>query len=224
MEQSEQVAITKPKLEIEPRTKDVYEGIVSGKYTTEDLQDLMDSDTLIENFLNIRGFERRLESYLQTGIDGVLVAVDVDDFKKFNDSQGHPAGDVLLKMAAEILREQTRVNPPKDESHEQRQQRNEEYEELDLLGRLGGDEFAVFLVGASIPDAIKAAKRIRHAIVAAVKQLFPDYGPEQTMSLGLSAKLTGDSALAIRQRADQALYLAKEGKESTYPEDAIAIN
>lgn len=205
--------------DIDPQTKEVYEGIRSGALTITALQNLLDADRLT-GFLNTRGFETRLESYLARRVTGVLIAIDVDDFKRFNDTKGHPAGDSLLKRSAQVLLEQTRTDSSTEDQPNRRHKRDQQ---KDLLGRAGGDEFLVFLVGAEAPDAINAAKRIRRAIVTAVRKQFPDYGPEQTMSLGLSAIRPEDNIATLRQRADQALYVAKQGKGSGIVEDSIAI-
>lgn len=206
--------------DVEPETQEVHDQIRAGSFTPAQLQLLFDRDKIAEGFLNIKGFERRLSRYLEAGIDGVLIAVDVDDFKRFNDNQGHPAGDLLLAKAAKILLEQTRISEPTPVQLEKRHNRNAK---KDLLGRIGGDEFLVFLVGASLADAEQAALRIRTNIVRVVRQYFPNYGPDQTMSLGLSPIRPDDTGQTLRQRADQALYLAKTGKGSGKPEESIAI-
>ncbi len=220
-EQTEQTEGLPLELDVDPETTALFEGIRAGTFSAKDLQDRLDRDSLIEKFLNTSGFERRLKNYLKADIKGVLIAVDVDDLKRFNDSQGQPAGDMLLKKAAQVLLEQTRINPPTALQQEQRHKRNEE---MDLLGRAGGDEFLVFLVGAEMPNAMQAAIRIRRSIVESVRQEFPDYGPEQTMSLGLSEVRSGDTVENIRPRADQALYLAKAHKGTGIIEESIAIN
>lgn len=205
--------------DVDPQTLEIYEQIRAGAFSPAQLQWLLDRDNLIDRFLCTKGFERRLNDYLIRGIKGVLIAIDVDDFKAFNDSQGHPAGDNLLKRGAKILFEQTRISNPTAAQIEQRHRRDEA---KDLLGRTGGDEFSVFLVGASLRDAINAAIRIRHNLAAAVRREFPGYGPDQTMSLGLSEVKPEDTAATIRQRADQALYIAKSGGGSI-PGESISI-
>ena len=207
--------------DIEPETEETYRRIQAGTFSATQLQYLFDRDKIAEGFLNTRGFERRLARYLEAGVEGVLIAVDVDDFKRFNDNQGHPAGDLLLARAAKVLLEQTRISQPTAVQLEKRRHRDAK---KDLLGRVGGDEFLVFLVGASLADAEQASIRIRTNIVRVVRQYFPDYGPDQTMSLGLTpSRLDDDTVQTFRQRADQALYLAKTGKGTENPEQSIAI-
>lgn len=205
--------------DVDPETERVFEGIRNGTLNSTDLQKLIDVDRLT-GLLNTKGFEKRLAKYLEAGIEGVLIAVDVDDFKRFNDTQGHPAGDLLLTKAAKVLHEQTRTSQPTAIQLEKRRHRDEK---RDLLGRVGGDEFLGFLVGVSLADAEQASIRIRTNIVRVVRQHFPDYGPDQTMSLGLTPLRTEDTVQTFRQRADQALYLAKTGKGNGKPEESIAI-
>ncbi|MBI4039746.1 GGDEF domain-containing protein [Candidatus Daviesbacteria bacterium] len=205
-------------LEIDPEHQRIYESIQAGTMTVEELSRLLDADGLIEG-LNIKGFERRLNAYLEEGIGGALIAVDLDYFKAFNDSEGHPAGDDLLRLAGRILHDQTRTSEAEAEFKERRQNRREE---LDLLAR-GGDEFLVFLVEAGQSDSIDAAKRIRAAIESESKKAFPNYNRPQTMSLGLSVAKEGDNVLSLRSRADEALYEAKKGRGSVDIRDSIAV-
>lgn len=219
MEKAEQGLGLLEKIDVDPETERVFEGVRNGTLNIADLQQLLDVDQLT-GFLNTKGFERRLAKYLEVEIEGVLIAIDVDDFKRFNDNQGHPAGDLLLARAARVLLEQTRTSQPTSVQLEKRHHRDQK---RDLIGRAGGDEFLVFLVGASLADAEQASIRIRTNIVRAVRQHFPDYGPDQTMSLGLTPLRSEDTVQTFRQRADQALYLAKTGKGSGKPEESIAI-
>ncbi len=204
---------------IEPETAILYKRIQMGA-PIEELQKHLDRDPKLEGFLNAAAFERRLGNLLKKGVKGVLMAVDMDYFKQFNDSQGHLAGDRLITLAAELLHNQTRTHPPTQEQKEQRLNLNQDQ---DLLGRLGGDEFAVFFVGAERPDAIKAAERVRSNIVTKAREAFPSYSSEQTMSIGLAPVMPNDTTEALRERADQALYKAKEGKDNGNVADSIAI-
>jgi diguanylate cyclase (GGDEF)-like protein len=115
-----------------------------------------------------------------------VLMLDLDSFKVFNDTCGHPAGDSLLASIAAALRSATR--------------------EGDAVYRYGGDEFAVILPGANRVDAYEVAERIR----ATVRDLAVETGPRVTISVGVACYpddgLTKDELVGI---ADQSLYLAK---------------
>lgn len=199
--------------------QEIYKAVQEGRLTPQQLSRLLDRDDLVPELLRIGGFERRLEKYIQQGALGTLIAIDLDAFKRFNDSQGHPAGDDLIRLAGKILIEQTRTHSPTPEIAEKRQNRRQEF---DLLAR-GGDEFFAYLVGAKYATSGSSAIRIRRTIVTEVQRLFPDYGPEQTMSLGLAYPKEGENARSLRQRADQELYKAKQGKYTGTVKDSISF-
>lgn len=119
-----------------------------------------------------------------------LLMVDVDHFKKYNDSFGHPAGDGVLARVAAILREATR--------------------EVDLVARYGGEEFLVMLPETGMPEAQEIAERIRARIA---EENFP--GRRMTVSIGVAEfPLHGDTPEQVIAAADEALYEAKrEGRD-----------
>jgi diguanylate cyclase (GGDEF)-like protein len=90
-----------------------------------------------------RAAGRRVEQAMDNGTPLACVLLDVDDFKAYNDSHGHGAGDEILRCVAKILRESARAD--------------------DLVGRYGGEEF-VLLVNGEVGDARKVAERIRRAV------------------------------------------------------------
>ena len=116
-----------------------------------------------------------------------LVLLDVDSFKQFNDTFGHPAGDDVLKAVARILRGNAR--------------------DTDLVARFGGEEFLVVLAETDLDGARRLAERIRGDIETAPWPLRP-----VTASFGvveLAAGMRGENDLIAL--ADQALYRAKAG-------------
>ncbi len=119
-----------------------------------------------------------------------LLMVDVDHFKKYNDSFGHPAGDGVLARVAGILREATR--------------------EVDLVARYGGEEFLVMLPETGMPEAQDIAERIRARMA---EENFP--GRRMTVSIGVAEfPLHGDTPEQVIASADEALYEAKrEGRD-----------
>lgn len=119
-----------------------------------------------------------------------LLVVDIDFFKKVNDTYGHLAGDAVLRSVAEILQGQLRTE--------------------DTLARYGGEEFVVLLRGIALGDAIRAAERLRAAIEKAPIQ----YGTQAvpvTLSIGCAsvADCTEPSPEVLIEAADQRLYSAK---------------
>lgn len=120
-----------------------------------------------------------------------LVVVDVDNFKKFNDTYGHATGDVVLQAVAKALSRHLRAG--------------------DLAGRYGGEEFLLVLPGSNMIGARIAAERIRKALEAMVVDT--EHGPlKVTASFG-GASVCGPGCGGTRDdvfaRADGALYEAK---------------
>ncbi|WP_137137087.1 sensor domain-containing diguanylate cyclase [Rhizobium sp. FKY42] len=121
----------------------------------------------------------------QKGVLGLLL-IDVDHFKRYNDTHGHPAGDACLKQVAARISDQIR-------------------REQDVIARIGGEEFAIILRETSVAGADRVASRIHTALRAE----WPQGLPPVTVSIGL-AIMTGSSTSTIMQAADTALYEAKE--------------
>lgn len=119
-----------------------------------------------------------------------LIALDIDHFKKFNDTHGHDAGDEVLKMLSEVLQNLFR--------------------EADVPCRMGGEEFIVMLPGATIARTEERAEELRTEIEAQELR----YGGETlkvTSSIGVAVYPDhGKSLAALMQEADQALYVAKD--------------
>jgi diguanylate cyclase (GGDEF)-like protein len=115
-----------------------------------------------------------------------LIVFDLDDFKEINDRIGHLAGDAVLAEAAERVRDVVRT--------------------ADIACRVGGDEFAVILPESSIEDADQLYRRLQHAVsarpVGQVGRLF--------LSAGVAELRAEDDPTTFFQRADDALYRAKE--------------
>jgi diguanylate cyclase (GGDEF)-like protein len=118
-----------------------------------------------------------------------LVLVDLDHFKKLNDTYGHPAGDAALKAAAQTLERHLRKG--------------------DHAARYGGEEFVAILPGADEPGAARIAERVRKAIEHH-RLVFEGARLHVTASMGVAvAPMDGDSAEALLAAADRALYAAK---------------
>jgi diguanylate cyclase (GGDEF)-like protein len=92
-----------------------------------------------------RAAGRRVEQAMENGTSLACILLDVDDFKAYNDSHGHGAGDEILRCVAKVLRESARAD--------------------DLVGRYGGEEF-VLLVNGEVGGARELAERIRQTVEA----------------------------------------------------------
>jgi len=115
-----------------------------------------------------------------------LIVFDLDDFKEINDRIGHLAGDTVLAEAAERVRDVVRT--------------------ADIACRVGGDEFAVILPESSLNDADQLYRRIQNAISS--RPL--GQGGKLFLSAGVAELRAEDDPVAFFQRADDALYRAKE--------------
>ncbi len=135
---------------------------------------------------NRRAFLARAEAEASrpTRGDLSLLVLDIDYFKRVNDTYGHRVGDMVLVGVAEVLLSAA------------------------AAGRLGGEEFAVLLPGCDLEAARRIAEELRRSIEAS-RILTPAGEIAATVSIGCSAIAVGDTVLAALQRADEALYAAK---------------
>ena len=166
----------------------------------EEMRSLASFDALT-GLLSRHAFFDRANNYVSLArrdrnVFSVLL-VDLDHFKSINDQYGHPAGDAVLKLFADVINSVARRS--------------------DFIGRLGGEEFAVILPSTSANEALEFADRLHDAIQTAVLK-YGDSIIEYTASIGLTSFNPGsdeniDSLLA---RADLALYEAKHnGRNQT---------
>jgi len=119
----------------------------------------------------------------------VVCYADLDHFKQVNDKFGHSTGDIVLQKFAVLTKEVIR--------------------EVDYIARFGGEEFLLILVKTSLPDAVVVSERIRKSIG---KFSFGDLSPDlhMTVSIGVAAYQSGEQIEDLLDRADAALYRAKE--------------
>lgn len=119
-----------------------------------------------------------------------VLMLDIDHFKRINDTYGHQMGDAVIQRLAGVCREQVR--------------------DLDVTGRLGGEEFAVTMPNADNAQAMQLAERLRAAIAAASVALPDGQSLRFTASIGAATRPDGPSDLAtLLDQADRALYRAK---------------
>jgi diguanylate cyclase (GGDEF)-like protein len=112
---------------------------------------------------------------------------DIDHFKRINDCFGHATGDEVLKKVARIARSVMRGD--------------------DVVGRIGGEEFVCLLSGLDRQRALALAERLRRAVSEGDRS---DGLPVTTISLGVALLRAGDTSTSLLERADAALYEAKE--------------
>jgi diguanylate cyclase (GGDEF)-like protein len=154
------------------------------------LEELATTDALTgvwnrRKFNELVGAElRRAQRY---GAALSLCILDVDHFKRVNDTFGHDAGDAVLRELSDLARGEIR--------------------EVDSLARWGGEEFVVLTPDVPVAGCAELAERIRTACAAHV---FPAVG-RVTVSIGVTGLSAGDTADALFVRADGALYRAKQG-------------
>ncbi|MDE2021834.1 MAG: GGDEF domain-containing protein [Patescibacteria group bacterium] len=119
-----------------------------------------------------------------------IIFIDLDHFKRINDTHGHQAGDEVLRKVAEILIDSVR--------------------ETDIVGRIGGEEFGILLRHANEQDAAGDAERIREKIEQLTFEKYPEL--RVTASFGVaSSEQSKDKKGDLWKAADDALYEAKEG-------------
>ncbi|MDR3473216.1 MAG: GGDEF domain-containing protein [Devosia sp.] len=147
----------------------------------------------LTSVLNRGAFTTLVDAYLsqvreqERGVNGALLVIDVDHFKRINDNFGHDRGDEALRLIAQTIKGALRS--------------------VDLVGRIGGEEFGVFLPGAPPDRAEVAAERIRTAIAEA--KFVPD-GIKLSVSVGGATFDRGVPFRTLYRAADKQLYEAKE--------------
>lgn len=119
-------------------------------------------------------------------ISDALILIDIDHFKKINDTHGHVLGDVVLKAVANCMKKHSRIS--------------------DITVRWGGDELMIYAPRTTLKQATRLAEKMRHQIH--ILQL-PGLGAI-TISAGVAVLHPGDTLSQLLQRADQALYEAKQ--------------
>ncbi len=129
-----------------------------------------------------------LERTVRYGIPLSVIFLDIDDFKTYNDTFGHIAGDIVLQKTAEIIKKSLRT--------------------VDIVSRYGGEEFVIILPGTKREGAVTVAERIRKSI-----EIYSFTHRRVTVSLGVVSAERNDSVDSLLARADQACYQAKrQGK------------
>jgi diguanylate cyclase len=152
---------------------------------------LLDTLTKIPNRA---AWEERLdeehERWRRFGQPTCIAVWDIDRFKDINDTYGHRAGDKVLTVVAEALSKDIRTT--------------------DFVARYGGEEFVMLLPGTKVEDAMRLSNQMRESI-GQIGFHFRGQPVSVSISCGITAMREGDSSEEAFDRADKALYMAKDG-------------
>lgn len=148
---------------------------------------------------NRRSFERELRQEharahrkIKDGLDGVLsvALLDLDHFKKINDTYGHPVGDAFLKLLGKLLKRSSRAS--------------------DIVARYGGEEFVIIMPDTHLEGAAEHLDSLRRKIKKNVHVTVDGEKLHITASIGVAELENGESSADLCERADDALYNAKQ--------------
>ncbi len=157
------------------------------------MQELSITDSLTRLFSRrhfLERFKEELRRSKKFKYKSSFLMVDIDKFKDFNDKYGHLVGDAILREVSKTIKETIR--------------------QIDFVGRYGGEELSIILVETDKEQACFAAERLRKAIESKNIKVY-DEELKVTVSIGISTFSDDGSTLeALIERADKALYLAKE--------------
>lgn len=155
----------------------------------------------LTGFNNRRQLEERIKQEVSSAKrqkrNLCAIMTDIDFFKSVNDTYGHATGDLVLKAVSHVIKLQLR--------------------DYDIAGRYGGEEFSIILPYTRILEAKMVAERLRKAVentkidISKVNNETNDKNISVTISLGIAEYENGDDEHTILQKADKALYKAKEG-------------
>ncbi|AEI45708.1 sensor domain-containing diguanylate cyclase [Paenibacillus mucilaginosus] len=146
----------------------------------------------LTGLLNRKSFDRTIGSWAEERVPFSLILLDIDHFKRINDTYGHPVGDAVLRSLAEHMEASTRSD--------------------DLCFRVGGEEFAVLVRHGSGKEAAELAERLR----LTTAELPLAEGERITLSLGVAVSDASAGPQGLIELADQALYRSKkEGRNRT---------
>ena len=155
------------------------------------LEYLSNNDTLT-NISNRRDFEEKLQNLLllqkRNQSDMSIIFIDIDNFKSINDQFGHHKGDMVLKRAAKILKENIR--------------------QTDLIARWGGEEFIIALIDSTLENSQTVTQKLRKALENDL-ELQNIAGYSITGSFGLTMVQESDTQEQLIMRSDKAMYQSK---------------
>ncbi len=165
------------------RSRSKRAGILNYYMTTDSLTGLLNHSSTLKQL------DIQIARCKQANSVGCFMMIDLDHFKKINDTYGHPLGDIVIKKLSSIFLSRLR--------------------QQDYIGRYGGEEFAVILPGATIKDSKKITNELR---IEFSQSCFNKEGVEffVTFSAGITRFDGNSTAALIVTEADEALYKAKQ--------------
>ncbi|MCF7982671.1 MAG: diguanylate cyclase [Pseudomonadales bacterium] len=156
--------------------------------------------------MNRRGFYELMSAehnrMIRYGGEIALLILDIDHFKMVNDRFGHNIGDRALRKVTEICTDIVRT--------------------IDVISRIGGEEFAILLPNTSTENATVLAERIRASVANITTKVDQGIKLKMTISIGVASYVKGDTPDSLLNKADQALYIAKnKGRNQVICHDEI---
>ncbi len=178
---------------MQSRVNDLEQQVESYE-TTIERQRIMSMQDSLTKLPNRLAFDERLEIELEqvrrTNSAVSLVVIDVDHFKSINDKYGHSAGDKTLLVLATAMKKAIRST--------------------DFIARFGGEEFVIIMPNVDIGNVVRPLDKLRSSIKG-IPFKFKNEQVQITVSIGATQILANDTALSAFDRADLALYEAKNG-------------
>ncbi|WP_291518500.1 GGDEF domain-containing protein [Acidovorax sp.] len=167
--------------------------MLTNEFITTALRRLAETDPLTQVF-NRRSFltllDKAMSSAQRTGAPLPVLVLDLDHFKAVNDTRGHRGGDEVLRHFVQVALRCLRKE--------------------DVIGRLGGEEFGVFLPNSDAAGAVAVAERLRAMLAASPAYAETAQPLRMTVSIGVALASGSEASDAVLQRADEAMYLAKQ--------------
>lgn len=186
----EQIIVANGKLQKQLKTAEQHIATQAAEIRVHETEARTDSLTMLANR---RAFDdelqRRFAEWTRKKTPLSLVLMDIDHFKRFNDTHGHQAGDDVLRTVGRVLTAVSR--------------------EMDVPCRYGGEEFALILPATDVRDARGAAERLRVAVEDSETK-WEGKTLRVTTSIGLAQAREMDTVAQLIKRADEALYQSKE--------------
>ncbi len=161
----------------------------------------------LSGLLNRRGLMEKLQEIIHAATENgqtfSAILLDIDFFKKINDTYGHVVGDSAIRYLARILKNETKGQ--------------------DLVARIGGEEFVIILPGTPYDSAMHVAENIRRKVEQKVLSVrFKNQPLRFTLSAGIAVYQIDEPIEELFERADKALYLAKaRGRNKVVGEGAL---